>query len=147
MKHREDSSAGYRHARLEEKLFEELTSLLRDDVSDPRLEDARIRAVSLSVDYRHAKVHFMLDVEREDPPLRARAEAAFVRACPFFRSQLQIALDLKRTPDLRFIFDGFVPTPSDVEISTLPRVALADDEGEGVRAIGRVREGEDGGDL
>ena len=109
MKHREDSSAGYRHARLEEQVFEELTSLLRDDVSDPRLEIARIRAVSLSVDYRHARVHFTLDVECEKPEIRAGAESALSRASSYLRSQLAVALDLKRVPALRFIFDGYLP--------------------------------------
>jgi len=112
MKHREDSSAGHRHVRLEEQLFEELASLLRDDVTDPRLEMARIRAVSLSVDYRHVRVHFTLDAEHEDPALRARAELGFARASSFLRGQLAVALDLKRVPDLRFVFDGFLPIES-----------------------------------
>ena len=109
MKHREDSSAGHRHVRLEEQLFEELASLLRDDVTDPRLEMARIRAVSLSVDYRHVRVHFTLDAEHEEPELRARAELGFARASSFLRGQLAVAPDQKRVPDLRFVFDGFLP--------------------------------------
>jgi len=106
MRHRDESSAGHRHRRLEEKLFEELGALLRDDVDDPSLERARIVAVSLSVDYRHAKVHYRIDAEREDPRARAAAERAFDRAKGYLRAQIAVALDLKRVPDLRFVYGG-----------------------------------------
>ena len=33
---------------------------------------------------------------------------AFERATPFLRAQLADAIDLKRVPDLRFVFDGMV---------------------------------------
>jgi ribosome-binding factor A len=103
-------SAGYRHGRLERLILEELRALLREDVSDPALVDARITSLVLSVDYRHARVHFALrasssvDVDRE----RSRVERAFERATPFLRAQLADAIDLKRVPDLRFVFDGMV---------------------------------------
>jgi ribosome-binding factor A len=45
---------------------------------------------------------------------RRRAERALEHATPFFRARLADAIELKRVPDLRFVFDG---------------VALADDEG------------------
>ena len=103
-------SAGYRHARLERLILEELRALLREDVSDPALTDARITSLVLSVDYRHARVHFAMcgavsdDIERE----RAGVERAFERATPFLRAQLADAIELKRVPDLRFVFDGMV---------------------------------------
>ncbi len=106
MRQRDDSSAGHRHGRLEEKLLEEIGALLRDDVEDPNLEEARIVGVSLSVDYRHAKVHYRLESESEDPVLRERADRAFERAKGFLRSQIAVALDLKRIPDLRFVYGG-----------------------------------------
>jgi ribosome-binding factor A len=108
--------AGYRHGRLETLILEELRALLREDVADPALVAARITSLVLSVDYRHARVHFVLrggssvNVDGE----RARAERAFERATPFLRAQLADAIDIKRVPDLRFVFDGLV---------------LADDEG------------------
>jgi ribosome-binding factor A len=107
---REDEGAGHRHARLQGLLFEELRALLRDDISDPALTDVRVTAIVLSVDYRHARVHFALrgaadGVDRE----RGRAERALARATPFFRARLAEALDLKRVPDLRFVFDGAAP--------------------------------------
>src|SRR5262245_10796412 len=103
----EEEAAGYRHARLQGLILEELRALLRDDVSDPALENVRIATVVLSVDYRHARVHFTVrgseDVVTRD---RARIDKALARATPFFRASLADAVEIKRVPDLRFVFDG-----------------------------------------
>jgi ribosome-binding factor A len=104
--------AGYRHGRLERLIFEELRALLREDVTDPALVDARITSLVLSVDYRHARVHFALrgggtsvNVDRE----QSHVERAFERATPFLRARLADAIEMKRLPDLRFVFDGLLP--------------------------------------
>lgn len=106
---REDGNegVGHRHLRLQGLVFEELRALLRDDVSDPALGPVRILAVVLSVDYRHARVHFAIAgtaevAERQRPDV----ERALARATAFLRARLADAIDLKRTPDLRFVFDG-----------------------------------------
>jgi ribosome-binding factor A len=102
---------GHRHARLQDLILEELRALLRDDVTDPALAGVRVAAVVLSVDYRHARVHFALS---EAPggvdAARRSAERALVRATPFFRARLAEAIDFKRLPDLRFVFDGVDPS-------------------------------------
>jgi ribosome-binding factor A len=97
---RREEGAGHRHERLQGLILEELRALMRDDVSDPALVDVRIAAVVLSVDYRHARVHFTApsDVQR-----------GLVRATPFLRARLAEAIDMKRVPDLRFVFDGESP--------------------------------------
>lgn len=100
---REEERAGHRHERVQGLIFEELRALMRDDVSDPALADLRVTAVVLSVDYRHARVHFALTTEIE---LRRTASRALVRVTPFLRARLADAIDMKRTPDLRFVFDG-----------------------------------------
>ena len=105
--------AGYRHARLQGLILEELRALLRDDVTDPAFAEVRITAVVLSVDYRHARAHFALrGVGASAEQERGRVDRAFGRATPFFRACLAEAIDLKRVPDLRFVFDG-VAAPHD----------------------------------
>lgn len=105
---REEEAAGHRHARLQSLIFEELRALLRDDVSDPTLADVRVNAVVLSVDYRHARVHFAIaQSSRAGAHVRTHAERALQRATPFFRAGLAEAIDVKRVPDLRFVFDGW----------------------------------------
>jgi ribosome-binding factor A len=94
--------AGHRHQRLEVSVREELQSIVRDDVSDPELEGVVISAVVLSPDYRNARVHFL--VPRGRP--RTAVERAFTRAAPFLRARLAEAVELKRTPDLRFVYEA-----------------------------------------
>lgn len=100
---REDTSAGYRHARLEQLLLEELRALVRDEASDPALDPVRLLGVKLSVDYRHAKIHFTV-VKAQGDDLRGPAERALARATPFLRARLADTIELKRLPDLRFVF-------------------------------------------
>jgi len=99
-------NAGFRRIRLEELLHEELASLLRDDVSDPDLYGVRITAVSLSVDYRNVRVHYVVYASARARLDQARVERALERATPFLRAQLAVAIDAKRVPDLRFVCDG-----------------------------------------
>lgn len=105
---REDDGAGHRHLRVQSLIREELEALLRDDVSDPDLAGVRVAAAALSVDYRHVKVHFVVATTHA-ADARRRALAALERATPFFRARLAEAVEMKRTPELRFVCDGIVP--------------------------------------
>jgi ribosome-binding factor A len=100
---RDDEGAGHRHLRVQSLVLEELRALLRDDVSDPDLGDVRIVAVVLSVDYRHARVHFVLNGAATEPRVVQRA---LERATPFLRARLAEAVEMKRVPELRFVLDG-----------------------------------------
>ncbi|HSO37077.1 MAG TPA: 30S ribosome-binding factor RbfA [Labilithrix sp.] len=101
---RDNEGAGYRHQRLEVSILEELRSLLRDDVSDPDVEGVGVTAVALSPDYKNAKVHFVIP----KGSLRATVERGLQRATPFLRRRLADSIELKRTPDLRFVFEAEV---------------------------------------
>ncbi len=103
---REDESSGVRLIRLQELMLEELRGLLRDDIHDPGLADVRLTAMVLSVDYRHARVHFALrGAEDEARARRPVVERALVRATPFLRARLGETIETRRIPDLRFVFD------------------------------------------
>lgn len=113
---RSQESAGHRHVRLQGLITEELRLLLRDDVADPLLTGVRITAVVLSVDFRNARVHFAVRLTDGERDQRTRVERALVRATPFLRARLSDALDLKRVPDLRFVFDANVELGEDGEL-------------------------------
>lgn len=98
---------GLRHARVERLMFEEIAALVRDEIADPRVSGVRITAVSLSVDYRHARVHFAL-AHAPGTPSRRDAEAGLARASSFLRARVIEAIPMKQTPDLRFVFDALV---------------------------------------
>src|SRR4051812_25058607 len=109
-----EESAGHRHARLQELIREEIVALLRDEVRDPLLEPVRVTSVVLSVDYRHARVHFArLRPSQEPAAVLHDVQLALLRATPFLRARLAESLDLKRVPDLRFVFDAEVPREGD----------------------------------
>lgn len=75
-----EEGAGHRHLRVQSLVLDELRALLSDDVHDPALDAVRVVAVVLSVDYRHARVHFVLE---EGVTLEIRAVArALARATP-----------------------------------------------------------------
>jgi ribosome-binding factor A len=95
-------AGGHRHQRLETSVREELQSILRDDVYDPELEGVVVRAVVLSPDYRNARVHFLAPRGRP----RNAVERALTRASPFLRARLADAVELKRTPELRFVYEA-----------------------------------------
>jgi ribosome-binding factor A len=99
---RDNEGAGYRHQRLEVSIAEELRSLLRDDVSDPDLDRVGVTAVALSSDYKNAKVHFVIARGHS----RTKVERALERATAFLRRRLADSIELKRTPDLRFVFEA-----------------------------------------
>jgi ribosome-binding factor A len=41
------------------------------------------------------------------------AQQALARATPFLRARLAEAVEMKRVPDLRFVFDGIEPSGDD----------------------------------
>jgi ribosome-binding factor A len=111
---REEAGTGHRHLRVQGLVLEELRALLRDDVQDPALGGVRVASVVLSVDYRHARVHFLLRAaERSTPPF---VERALARVTPFLRARLAEAIEMKRVPELRFVFDG-IASDADGEAS------------------------------
>jgi ribosome-binding factor A len=97
------SAAGaYRHQRVEASILEELNTLLRDEISDPELESVRITALVLSPDGKLARAHFV--VPRGRP--RSAVERAFGRASGFLRGRLTEGVEMKRTPELRFVYEA-----------------------------------------
>jgi ribosome-binding factor A len=99
-------AAGHRHARLQQILLEELGALVRDELTDPKLDGVMVTAVELSVDYRNARVRFW--AARATPPSREereRLESAIARAAPFLRASLADSVDLKQVPALNFAWD------------------------------------------
>ncbi|MBX3207700.1 MAG: ribosome-binding factor A [Labilithrix sp.] len=104
------AAGAHRHQRVEASILEELRSVLRDDVTDPELEGVRLTAIVLSPDSKVARVHYA--VPRARP--RTAVDRAFTRAAGFLRGRLAEGVELKRTPDLRFVYEAEIdPASSD----------------------------------
>lgn len=98
------AAPGHRGPRLEQIILEELGGLLRDEMNDPRLDDVRFTRVELSGDYASARVWFGVR-GGADRRRRLSVAAALDHASRWLRTRLAEALDIKRAPSLRFVFD------------------------------------------
>jgi ribosome-binding factor A len=102
MKHQRESAAGaHRHQRVEAAILDELRSVLRDDVTDPTLEGIELSAIVLSPDSKLARLHYVAPKGRS----REEMERSFERATGFMRARLAEGVEMKRTPELRFVFE------------------------------------------
>jgi ribosome-binding factor A len=91
----EGGEGGYRTARLQELIREELNLILRNEVRDPRLDGVIITMVELAGDGSRARLWYTAEGDED------RREACD-HIAGFLRTQLAESLGLKRTPELRF---------------------------------------------
>lgn len=90
-----------RAARLVRVLHEELASILRDELDDPRLNSVTLTAVTLSPDFAHLRAGFVPDEGHGATEVLRALEAA----TPLLRGRLAASVELKRVPSLRFTHD------------------------------------------
>jgi ribosome-binding factor A len=96
----------YRVERAAERIREELSRLLREEMRDPRLQDSvlTLHEVRLSRDLAYADVYVSaLEGEREQEIL-----ATLNNARSFLRSRLASVLDFRKAPELRFHLDSSI---------------------------------------
>ena len=91
-----------RTQRVDELLREEISRIVREDVSDPRVGFATITAVETTPDLRHARVRVSVIGQ---PAERTETVSALSRAMPFVRRELGRTLRIKRIPDLHVELD------------------------------------------
>jgi ribosome-binding factor A len=91
-----------RQQRVSELLFEELSIMIANELSDPRLSLVRVTSVDVSRDLRNVKVH----VTHDDDELSKREVLQGLRhAMPFLRRQLAVRASLRAVPELNFYYD------------------------------------------
>lgn len=96
-------SSGVRQQRIEHRLQQELEWLFRDEINDPKLQHVRVARVEVSVDFRAARVHFIL-IEGE--AYTRSHDEALERVTPYVRASLSDSLGVKRVPLVRFVFQS-----------------------------------------
>lgn len=93
-----------RTERIAATLLDELSRLLREEVSDPRIGMVTLTRADVAPDLSHAVIHYSaLESGREEE--RRRIESGLASASPFLRRRAARALPLKRMPELRFRYD------------------------------------------
>lgn len=84
-------------------MLEEVRTLFRIDLVDPRFTPIVVVAVHLSADGSTARVAYA--TRKEDPSLGDALE----KASGYLRARLAESLNWKRTPTLRFVALGVLP--------------------------------------
>jgi ribosome-binding factor A len=120
-------SQGSRPDRVADQLRSELALLLARDVHDPGIGFLTLTRVQVSPDLQSARVHYTV---LGDEAARARCAEALSRATPFLRRQIGSRLRLRRTPELRFVYDDSVAGQDRIEqiLSELRAQSPADAE-------------------
>ncbi len=112
--------AGGRSARVVEQVHQEIASLVRSEVKDPRLGLVTITGVEITPDYAFATVFFT--VFPSDAETVERTQKGLQSASGYLKGQLGKRIRIHTTPSLRFRYDG--STERGMEMSTLIDAAM-----------------------
>lgn len=93
-----------RTERISSTLVEELSRLLREEVTDPRIGLVTLIRVDVAPDLSNALVHYSAMGTQDEQEL-ARIDEGLASAAPFLRRRAARVLPLKRMPELRFRYD------------------------------------------
>lgn len=104
-----------RAVRVAEQVREQIALALSRDLSDPRLTHAIVIRVEMPDDLSLAKVMVRLGAGGDDRAARERALAGFRAASGLLRKKLGKSLGLRRTPELRFLYDEGLDASDAVE--------------------------------
>jgi len=97
--------AGYRRGRVNEEMVRELSSIIRE-VKDPRVSNAliSITAADVTADMKFAKIYYSCIGTTSKTDVAKGLESA----AGFIRKQVALRLDLRQTPELKFIPDDSI---------------------------------------
>ncbi len=97
--------AGYRRGRINEEMVRELSSIIRG-VKDPRVSKSLVSITSADVtaDMKYAKIYFSCigNVDKNE------VKKGLDSASGFIRKQIALNLNLRQTPELKFIPDDSI---------------------------------------
>lgn len=116
---------GERHARVAERIREEVSLILQNRAKDPGLGAVTVTDVTVTADLKIARVHYSVLGGEEE---RLAVRDALRRSRGFIRRELAGVLGMRYSPDLQFLYDPSYERGARIE--TLLR------EAEGGRADG-----------
>jgi ribosome-binding factor A len=94
--------------RVAEQIRAELSQVLRDEVRDPRLGMITITRVKLAPDLGAATIFFSPLGEDPDAARRAELQRVMKQVAGFLRRSLSRRVELRHTPELRFVLDDSI---------------------------------------
>jgi ribosome-binding factor A len=103
---------GSRPDRVADQIRSELAMLLAREVHDPGIGFVTLTRVQVTPDLQLARVMYTV---LGDEKTRATSAQALGRAAAFLRRQIGARLRLKRTPELKFVYDDSVAGQDRIE--------------------------------
>lgn len=88
--------------RVGQAIFEQVATLVRERLADPRLTGVQITSVKVTKDLRLARIYYFIG---GDAKTRAACQAGLAAASGFLKRAVAGALAMKFTPELQFFFD------------------------------------------
>jgi ribosome-binding factor A len=116
---------GSRPERVADQIRGELAALLAREVHDPGIGFVTLTRVQVSPDLQLARIYY---TALGDDKARSATAKALDRATPFLRRQIGARLRLKRTPDLKFVYDPSIAGQDRIEQLLNELRPPADDE-------------------
>lgn len=97
--------------RLENSFVEEISSIIRNNIKDKNIEFVTITAAKISSDLSYAKIYFttLNDSKRND------IIKALNKASSFIRSELCQKVNIRKMPELTFIYDESIEYGNKIE--------------------------------
>lgn len=97
--------------RLNHTIQEEISMILMTEIKDEEIKFVTITGVETTNDLSFAKVYFtVLDEEKKEQTLKALEKAS-----SFIRSKLAERIEIRHTPELKFIFDTSIEYGNHIE--------------------------------
>jgi ribosome-binding factor A len=103
---------GSRPERVADQIRGELATLIAREVHDPGIGFLTLTRVQISPDLQMARVYY---TALGDDKAREATARALERAAPFLRRQIGSRLRLRRTPDLKFVYDPSIAGQDRIE--------------------------------
>lgn len=97
--------------RLNHAFQEQISIILMREIKDENIKFVTITGVETTSDLSFAKVYYT--VLNEDK--KEETEEALQKAAPFIRTKLAERVDIRHTPELKFIFDNSISYGNHIE--------------------------------
>jgi ribosome-binding factor A len=117
-----------RTERIASQLLDEISRLLRAEVTDPRVKLVTLTRADVAPDLSHAVLYYSTLVADDDASQQS-VEAGLASAATFLRRRAAHVLPLKRMPELRFRYDPSLALGSRT-LALLREIAGDDGEGD-----------------
>ena len=102
----------HRVERIQEQVREEVSQMLATEVRDPGVGLVTVTRAKVTADLSLARVYWTI---MGDAAERQKTAKALERAAPFIRHLLSERLTLRRSPEVKFIFDESVAAQDRIE--------------------------------